>query len=119
MSTPISAGAPDPKDFFRLDGKVAFVGGAGSFGHGTPTLGLGPQLGTELAVGYSGNRLYGSYRWLAGIGGGQLDDMMTEHEAVVGFRIIQGFSVFGQYNRLNPGEADPSNALGIGAKYVF
>lgn len=30
----ITAGAPDRDDFFRLDGKVAFVGGAGSVGPG-------------------------------------------------------------------------------------
>lgn len=34
MSNGLPAGAPDPNDFFRLDGKVAFVGGAGSVGPG-------------------------------------------------------------------------------------
>lgn len=78
-----------------------------------------PIAGGELGFGYEGERLFGKYRLLAGFGGGPVDDMLTENEFTLGYKIIPEFHLYGQYLILSPGELDNQNGVGIGGRVVF
>jgi hypothetical protein len=56
-----------------------FVGGAGEWESDLDATRLWgtPILGTELGLGLEGRRLFAKYRWLGGIGGGPLDELLT------------------------------------------
>lgn len=78
-----------------------------------------PIAGTEVAIGVDGEHLYGRYRWLAGIGGGPIDELLTEQELTVGYKVLPRFHVFGQYLILSPGEYDNRSGVGLGMRAVL
>ncbi|MEZ4241950.1 MAG: hypothetical protein R3F59_38530, partial [Myxococcota bacterium] len=99
-----------------------WIGGAGEWQHlddptpGVASLYAGPMAGTEVGVGYEGRRLYGKYRWLTGIGSGPLDDLLTEQELTVGFKVIEPVAAYGQYFILSPGHRDNRSGFGVGVR---
>jgi hypothetical protein len=78
-----------------------------------------PIGGTEIGLGVEGERLFARYRWVAGLGTGDIDDLMTENELTVGYRVMGDLGVYGQYLRLNPGEAAREGGVGIGVRATF
>lgn len=96
-----------------------WVGGAGEWMREGAALYAGPMAGTEIGVGYEGRRLFAKYRWLAGIGSGPLDDLLTEQEATVGFEVLPEVHAYAQYFVLSPGEADNRSGFGVGARLRF
>lgn len=98
-----------------------FIGAAGEWDREAKeaVLYAAPIAGGELGFGFEGQRLFGKYRLLAGFGGGPIDQMLTENELTLGFKIIDQFHVFGQYLVLAPGEADNQSGVGLGARVVF
>lgn len=78
-----------------------------------------PMIGTEVGLGYEGKKLLAKYRWLAGLGGGPIDELLTEQELTVGFRLFPGLQVYGQYLVLSPGELPNESGVGLGARLVF
>ncbi len=99
-----------------------FVGGAGEWDRSRPevaTLYAAPIVGTEIAFGIDSRHLFGKYRWLAGIGGGPIDELLTENELTVGYKITPGVHVFGQYLLLAPGELDNQSGVGLGVRVVL
>ena len=82
-----------------------------------PTLLSTPIAGTEIGLGLDLGRVFGKYRWLGGIGGGPIDDLLTENELTIGFDVFRGLQIFGQYLRLNPGREDRrQHGLGVGVQ---
>ncbi|MEQ1504061.1 MAG: hypothetical protein ABMB14_17595 [Myxococcota bacterium] len=78
-----------------------------------------PIGGTEIGVGYDGERLFGGYRWLAGLGGGPVDSLVTENELTFGYKVLPELHVFGQYLVVSPGEYDNQSGFGLGARVAF
>jgi hypothetical protein len=78
-----------------------------------------PIAGTEVAFGYEGDRLFGKYRWLGGIGGGPVDELLTENEFTLGYKLTNTLHAYGQYLILSPGELDNEAGVGLGARLVF
>jgi hypothetical protein len=78
-----------------------------------------PIAGTEIGFGYDGRRLFGRYRWLAGLGAEPLDSLLTENELTLGYKIVPQVHVYGQYLVLSPGEDDKDAGVGLGARLVF
>ena len=78
-----------------------------------------PIAGTEIGFGIDAGRVFGRYRWLAGIGGGPVDELLTENELTLGFEVTRQLHVYGQYVILSPGELDNQSGLGVGARLVF
>jgi hypothetical protein len=78
-----------------------------------------PMGGTEIGFGIEGDRIFAKYRWLAGLGTGPLDDALTENELTVGYKLNPTVHLFGQWIRVNPGDAETSGGIGIGAQAVF
>ncbi|MCA9495144.1 MAG: hypothetical protein KC621_34690 [Myxococcales bacterium] len=95
-----------------------FLGSAGEWerSNADAVLMAAPVAGTEIGFGIETGRLFGKYRWLAGIGGGPVDDLLTENELTLGFKVTDDLHVFGQYLVLSPGELDNQSGLGIGAR---
>lgn len=99
-----------------------FLGGAGEWDRSRPevaTLYAAPIVGTEVAFGIDGRHLFGKYRWLAGIGGGPVDELLTENELTLGYKITPGVHVFGQYLLLAPGELDNQSGVGLGVRVAL
>jgi hypothetical protein len=96
-----------------------WVGGAGEWQREGASLYAGPMAGTEVGVGYEGRRLFARYRWLAGIGSGPLDELLTEQELTVGFKVLPEVHAYGQYFVLSPGRADNRSGFGVGARLRF
>jgi hypothetical protein len=98
-----------------------FIGSSGEWDHQASSriLYMAPMGGTEIGLGYDGDRLFAKYRWLAGLGGGPLDDLLTENELTVGYKITRPVHVFGQWIRVNPGEAEKQGGIGLGVQAVF
>jgi len=78
-----------------------------------------PMGGTEIGLGVEGRRLFARYRWLAGLGTGPVDELLTENEFTVGYKVVDELSVYGQWLRVNPGEADKQGGIGLGVRAVF
>lgn len=78
-----------------------------------------PMGGTEIGLGFEGDRIFAKYRWLAGLGSGPLDDALTENELTVGYKVTRSVHAFGQWIRVNPGEAEKSGGIGLGVQAVF
>ena len=95
-----------------------FVGSAGEWdaSQGRAVLYAAPIAGTEIGFGVDLGRVFGKYRWLGGIGGGPIDDLLTENELTVGFELFENVQIFGQYLVLDPGERETSNGLGLGVQ---
>ena len=78
-----------------------------------------PMAGTEVGLGVEGERLFARYRWVAGLGTGAVDQLLTENELTVGYRLVGDLAVYGQYLRLNPGEAHKESGIGLGVRAIF
>jgi hypothetical protein len=98
-----------------------FVGTAGEWDRDIDraVLYAAPIAGTEIAFGYEGRKLYGRYRLLAGLGGGPVDELLTENEITVGYKIVDELHLYGQYLILSPGELDNQGGVGIGVRAEF
>lgn len=97
-----------------------FVGAAGSdWGVGHAEVGTSPQLGTQIAVGLDGRHLVARYTWLAGIGGGAGDALVTENQLQLGVKVARIADVYGEVLYLDPGAADSQAGLGLGARLTF
>lgn len=98
-----------------------FVGTAGEWDREAEraVLYAAPIAGTEVGVGYEGRKLFGRYRWLAGIGGGPIDELLTENEFTFGYKLIDELHVYGQYLILSPGELDNQSGVGLGVRAQF
>lgn len=78
-----------------------------------------PIAGTEIGLGYEGDELFAGYRWLAGLGGGPVDDLLTENEVTVGYKVTSTVHAFGQYLLLSPGEHEDEAGVGLGVRVVL
>jgi len=78
-----------------------------------------PMGGTEIGFGIESDRLFAKYRWLAGLGSGPLDEALTENELTLGYKVTDSLHVFGQWIRVNPGQAEKHGGIGLGAQAVF
>ncbi len=97
-----------------------FVGAAGAdWGPGHAEMGTSPQLGTQVAVGLDGRHLVARYTWLAGIGGGAGDAVLTENQLQLGVKIARIADVYGEVLYLDPGEARSQGGVGLGARVTF
>jgi hypothetical protein len=98
-----------------------FLGSAGEWDRRTESARLyaAPIAGTELGLGYDGDRLFGGYRWLGGIGGGPVDELLTENELTLGYKVFPAVHVYGQYLVLSPGELDNQAGIGLGGRVSF
>lgn len=98
-----------------------FVGGAGEWESDLDATRLwgAPILGTEIGLGLEGRRLFAKYRWLGGIGGGPLDELLTENELVFGYKVTPGIHLLGQYVVLDPGADDPRSGVGLGLRLAL
>lgn len=98
-----------------------FVGTAGEWDRDRERalLYAAPIAGTEVGLGYEGRKLFGRYRWLAGLGGGPIDELMTENEITVGYKVVKELHVYGQYLILSPGELDNQAGVGLGVRAQF
>jgi hypothetical protein len=98
-----------------------FLGTAGEWDHQADQalLYAAPIAGTEIGLGYDGRKLFGGYRWLGGIGGGPIDDLLTENEITLGYKVTPGIHVLGQYLILSPGEADNQAGVGLGMRVAL
>jgi hypothetical protein len=98
-----------------------WIGAAGAWDeqHDVAVLYATPTIGTELGIGFDGRHFFSKYRWIAGIGGGPIDEMMTESEFTFGYKIGRGFHVYGQYLVVGPGELPSEKGAGMGARVVF
>lgn len=95
-----------------------FAGTAADWKHGVVL--AAPQAGGAAGLGYDMDRLGFGYQWRAGWGGGKLDQLLTEHEATVTYRVVRELRVVGTYLRMDPGSSEPAeNAVGLGATYTF
>lgn len=99
-----------------LDLKLGlWLGGVG-FHRDAPHLEVGPALGTEVALGFTFDRLWARHRWMVGVGDSRLGTLLSERETQVGWRVVDQLSVYGQHVHYAPGTP---GGLGIGASYVF
>ncbi len=98
-----------------------FVGGAGEWERDLDAARLwgSPVLGTEIGLGLEGHRLFAKYRWLGGVGGGPLDELLTENELVFGYKVTPGVHLMGQYVVLDPGDEDPRSGVGLGLRVAL
>lgn len=98
-----------------------FVGTAGEWDRDLEraVLYAAPIAGTEVGIGYEGRKLFGRYRWLAGLGGGPVDELLTENEITVGYKIVKELHLYGQYLILSPGELDNQSGVGLGVRAQF
>ena len=98
-----------------------FLGAAGEWDRSErrAVLYAAPIAGGELGFGYEGDRLFGKYRLLAGFGGGPVDDLLTENEFTLGYKIFPAFHLYGQYLVLSPGHLDNQSGVGLGGRVVF
>lgn len=98
-----------------------FAGSAGTWSHedARRVLYASPVGGTEVALGVESDRLFARYRWLAGMGGGPLDDLLTENEFTLGYKVTRGLHGYGQWVRVNPGEDEARGGIGLGVRAVF
>ncbi len=78
-----------------------------------------PMAGTEVALGVEGDHLFARYRWLAGIGSGPIDELLTEQELTIGYKVLPELHLYGQYFILSPGELDNRSGVGLGGRLVF
>ena len=78
-----------------------------------------PMAGTEIGLGVQGDHLFAKYRWVAGIGSGPIDDLLTEQELTIGYKVLPELHLYGQYFVLSPGERDNRSGLGLGGRVVF
>ena len=78
-----------------------------------------PMGGTEIGLGVEGDRLFAKYRWLAGLGTGPLDEALTENEFTLGYKLTPSLQLFGQWIRVNPGQAEKRGGIGLGVQAVF
>ena len=98
-----------------------FVGSAGTWDRNEDRAILysRPMGGTEIGIGVEGRHLYARYRWLAGLGTGRVDQLLTENELTVGYKVIDDLSVYGQWLRVNPGADHKQGGIGLGVRAVF
>lgn len=113
---------------FDVAGKGAFdltlglwVGAAGEWERTDRVARLwgSPILGTEVGLGLDGHRVFARYRWLAGVGGGALDDLLTENEFTFGYKVTKALHLTGQYLVLDPGAAARSSGVGLGLRVAL
>ncbi len=95
-----------------------FLGGAGEWAPDT-TLAHQPMAGTEVGLGIEGKRIFGRYRWMAGLGTGPLDGLLTENELTVGYRVLSQIQVYGSYAIVNPGRDGLGSGVGLGIAASF
>jgi hypothetical protein len=79
----------------------------------------GTEAGTQISVGIDGRHLIARYTWLAGIGGGPIDGLLTENQLVLGAKIFPALDVYGEADWMNPGREPSTAGLGLGARLVF
>lgn len=98
-----------------------WLGTAGEWDRGADRaiLYAAPMAGTEVSVAVDFKRLFASYRWLAGIGAGPIDDLLTEQELTVGYKLTRRVHAYGQWFALSPGELDNRSGIGLGARLVL
>ena len=98
-----------------------FVGSTGSWDRSEDTrlLYASPMGGGELGFGIEDKRLIAKYRLLAGWGSGPLDDVLTENELTIGYKLTPSLHVLGQWTRLNPGAAEAQGGIGLGVQAMF
>jgi len=98
-----------------------FVGSAGTWDRNEERAILysTPMGGTEIGLGVESRHLYARYRWLAGLGTGPVDRMLTENELTVGYKLFDDLSVYGQWLRVNPGAESKRGGVGLGVRAVF
>jgi hypothetical protein len=98
-----------------------WIGAAGEWDeqHDAAVLYATPTIGTEVGIGYDGRHFFSKYRWVAGIGGGPIDEMMTETEFTFGYKLGRGLHLYGQYLVIAPGELPDEQGAGMGARLVF
>jgi hypothetical protein len=84
-----------------------------------PEIGAAPQAGGQAALGLDGRHLFARYTWIAGWGGGRLDDALTENQLVVGFRVARIAEIYGEYLVLAPGDGEGGTGIGLGARIVL
>jgi predicted porin len=95
-----------------------FAGTVGDWKNGVVL--AAPQAGGAVGLGYDMDRLGVAYQWRAGWGGGKLDELLSEHEATVSYRVVRELRVVGTYLRMDPKRSETAeNAVGIGASYTF
>lgn len=97
------------------------LGAAGewTYASNTATLWATPVVGTEVGVGYDGRKLLAKYRWLGAIGAGPLDDLLSENELTVGYRVVPGFQLYGQWLVLSTGGFERDSGFGLGVRLVL
>lgn len=108
------------KSYWDLDLGLS-LGGAGEWTYtsNAATLWASPVVGTEIGFGYDGRKLLAKYRWLAAVGGGPLDDLLSENELTVGYRVLPGLQLYGQYLRLSTNQDDSDAGFGLGVRLVL
>ncbi|MFK7928668.1 MAG: hypothetical protein AB8H79_10810 [Myxococcota bacterium] len=94
-----------------------FVGTAGQWVE--PRSAVLPQAGGLVGVGYEADRLGLGWQWRAGWGGGTLDELLTENELTLSWRVHNDWRLTAAYLRLNPGKEQVENALAMGVSYQF
>ena len=98
-----------------------WIGSAGEWDHDAedPAMYLGPIAGTEIGLGFSAEHIFAKYRWLGGFGGGPIDELLSENELTVGYKITDEIHALGQYLILAPGDHDNEHGLGLGVRVVL
>lgn len=98
-----------------------WVGGAGQWERSAEAARLwgSPILGTEVGLGLEGHRLFAKYRWLGGIGGGPMDELLTENELTFGYKVTKAVHLTGQYLVLSPGHLDNQSGVGLGLRVAL
>jgi hypothetical protein len=100
----------------NLDLKLGLWMGGVGFRDDAPTIEVGPALGTEVALGFTFDRLWARHRWMVGVGDSRLGTLLSERETQVGWRVVDDLSIYGQHVHYAPGTP---GGLGLGASYVF
>lgn len=93
-----------------------WLGGAGSWDldANRPVLRNAPAAGTEVALGARLGRLYGKYRWIGGLAALPANAILSENELTVGFNVVKGIDVYGQYLVIQPRSTNRRGAVGLG-----
>ncbi|TNE91165.1 MAG: hypothetical protein EP330_05840 [Deltaproteobacteria bacterium] len=99
----------------KLDLTVGlFLGTAGEYAEGGY---VRPIAGTQVAFGGHWEKLSMRYRWLAGLGGGPLDSLLSEQELRVGYKVIEPLHVVGSWTLVDPRGAEGARGgVGLGVE---
>ena len=75
-----------------------------------------PVGGTEIGVGYEGERLFAKYRLIAAVDTGRVPGALTENELTVGYKVFKEIHAYGQYLFLTPRAPEKQRGVGIGLR---